>query len=323
MSFASPERVRFRHKLEGFDTEWTEGSERQVRYGPLPVGNYNFHVTACNAEGVWNEIGANVAFIIPTPLWRTPWAFTLAGLAATVLAASVVRSISHRRLRMRLEGLMQQQTMQRERMRIAQNMHDEIGSKLTKISYLSERAKVELRGAGKAEGKIDSIAVTSRDLLKALDEIVWAVNPQNDSLEHLAAYFCQYAREYFQDTALECDLRMQSHLPDVEMSAETRHNLFLAFEEALSNVLKHSHATRLSVDIAADAQRLRIAIRDNGWGFNLMAVKGGKATGGNGLRNIRQRLTAVSGLCDVESSPGAGTCINLSVPLVKVKLRKQ
>jgi len=211
--------------------------------------------------------------------------------------------------------------MERERMRIAQNMHDEIGSKLTKISYLSERANVELRGVGRAEEKIDSIATTSRELLKALDEIVWAVNPQNDSLEHLAAYLCQYAREYFENTTVECDVRMQSELPHVEMSAEIRHNLFLAFEESLNNVLKHSKASRLSIDISTDADCLHIRIRDNGCGFEEATAHAGKATGGNGLPNLRQRLSSAGGECRIESSPNRGTCISLSVPLDSVKMR--
>ncbi|HWF19125.1 MAG TPA: triple tyrosine motif-containing protein, partial [Verrucomicrobiae bacterium] len=324
LSFDAPEKVRFRHKMDGIDADWVQnGTERQIGYGPLPSGNYVFHVTACNAEGIWNDKGASLAFIIPTPLWRQPWALGMGGLTATFLVVGMVRVVSHRRLRWRLEHLEQQRAMERERIRIAQNMHDEIGSKLTKISYLSERAKTELRGAGKAEGKIDSIATTSRELLKALDEIVWAVNPKNDSLEHLAAYFCQYAREYFQDTTVECDIRMQSKLPEMEMSAEMRHNLFLAFEESLNNILKHAKASSLNMDISTDADRLRITIRDNGRGFEQKADSNGKATGGNGLRNIRHRMASVGGTCEVESAPGRGTCISLRVPLDSAKIRNR
>ena len=169
LSFEAPERIRFRHKLDGFDADWVEtGTERRVPYGRLPSGTYTFHVTACNAEGVWNDHGASLAFIIPTPLWRAPWVLAFAGFVAAMTAAGAVRMASHRRLRGRLARLEQQQAMERERMRIARNMHDEIGSKLTKISFLSERLKVESKPAGPAGDKIDSIATTSRDLLKAL-----------------------------------------------------------------------------------------------------------------------------------------------------------
>ena len=253
MSFEAPERIRFRHKLDGFDADWVDtGPQRRVPYGRLPSGTYTFHVTACNAEGVWNEQGASLAFVIPTPLWRTPWMLALYGLAATLAAAGTVRLVSHRRLRRRLAGLEQQQAMERERMRIARNMHDEIGSKLTKISFLSERLKVESKPTGPAGDQVDSIAATSRDLLKALDEMVWVVNPHNDTLENLASYLTQYAREYFQETPVECDLRVQSELPPLNMSAEFRHNVFLAFEESLSNVLKHARASRVEVQIQVE-----------------------------------------------------------------------
>jgi signal transduction histidine kinase/streptogramin lyase len=329
LSFEAPEKVRFRHKLDGFDPDWVEsGTERHVRYGPLPSGNYEFHVTACNAEGVWNEKGASLAFVVPTPVWRTPWVLALCGLVTTTIGAGTVRLVSHRRLRRRLAGLEQQQAMERERMRIARNMHDDIGSKLTKVSFLSELAKVEVRGNGKVEAKIDAIAATSRELLKTLDEIVWAVNPRNDTLEHLAAYLCQFAREYFQDTPVECDLHVQSKLPRAEMSAEIRHNLFLAFEESLNNVLKHSGASSLRLDISADADRLLITIRDNGRGFvpapvteNAGPDQARTGRGGNGLHNMRQRLKDTGGQCTIASSPGQGACVSLSLPLNPGKMR--
>lgn len=324
LSFEAPEKVRFRHKLKGFDPDWVEGgSSRSVQYGPLPSGNYEFDVTACNAEGIWNEKGASLAFRVPTPLWRAPWFLGVCALAATAAGAGGVRFVSHRRLRRRLAGLEQQQAMERERMRIAQNMHDEIGSKLTKISYLSERAKVEMRGAGKVEGKIDSIASTSRELLKALDEIVWAVNPRNDSLEHLAAYLCQHAREYFQDTPVECDLHVQSELPPVEMSAELRHNLFLAFEESLNNVLKHAAASRVGIEITSTDDCLTITVEDNGRGFERRpGAPPAAGIGGQGLNNMRQRLSNAGGDCSIISCAGRGTTVRLSIPLSPAKILK-
>jgi signal transduction histidine kinase/ligand-binding sensor domain-containing protein len=321
LSFEAPEKIRFRHKLDGFDADWVEtGPERRVRYGRLSSGAYTFHVTACNAEGVWNDQGDSLAFIIPTPLWRASWALTLYGLAATTAAAGAVRLVSHRRLRRRLAGLEQQQVMERERMRIARNMHDEIGSKLTKISFLSERLKVECKPTGPAGDKVDSIATSSRDLLKALDEMVWAVNPRNDTLENLASYLCQYAREYFQETPVECDLRVQSEFPPLTMSAEYRHNVFLAFEESLSNVLKHARASRVEVHIQVELGILRIRISDNGLGFAPGARNGnGASSGRNGLTNMRQHLADVGGTCLILSRPGQGASVELKVALASVK----
>jgi signal transduction histidine kinase len=322
--FAAPERVRFRHKLEGFEADWGESSrERRVRYGRLSNGAYRFRVTACNAAGVWNEAGTGFDFVIAAPAWRAWWALALYGVAATGVVAGTARLVSYRRLRRRLGKLAQEQAMQRERMRIAQDMHDEIGSKLTKISFISERAKGELLGQEPVTGRLDAIAETSRDLLQSLDEIVWAVNPHNDTLEHLAAYLGQYVTEYLQNTTVECELHIPRHLPDQPLSAETRHNLFLAFEEVVNNALKHGRASRVRVDMAAGPARFEIIVADNGCGFDAAASErtaaGGVAErtkrGGNGLCNMRQRLADVGGECVISSREGEGTTIRLSVPL--------
>lgn len=329
LNFAAPDKLKFRHKMEGIDADWVDsGQERRVRYGGLPPGRYTFRVSARNPDGEWNGKEGFVAFTIPAPLWRSPLSLVLYVLVATGSVAGIVRVVSHRRLRTKLARLEQQQAMERERVRIAQDMHDEIGSKLTKISFLSERARAEVPGSEPVAGKIDSIANTSREVLKALDEIVWAVNPRNDTLEHLAAYLAQYAAEYFQNTTVDCDLRLQGELPHYGMSAEVRHNLFLAFEEALNNVLKHSSATHVRIGIGIEQERFQIEITDDGRGFASMhkqssstqSIPAGNGPGGNGLNNMRERLADVGGACVIESAPGKGTAVRLSIPVRSSKL---
>ncbi len=322
LNFSAPEKVRFRHKLDGFDPDWVDGGgERSVRYGRLPYGRYTFRVQAGSGDD-WYENGGAFEFLIPTPAWRTEWALAIYGALAVILVASIARLVSNRRLRRRLAVLAQQQSLERERMRIAQDMHDEIGSKLTKISYMSERAKGELQGQEAVARKLDSIAHTSRDLLQSLDEIVWAVNPHNDTLEHLAAYLGHYATEYLQNTAVECELHIPQGLPHHPLSAETRHNLFLAFEEALNNALKHGHASRVLVDMRIIPGQFEIRIEDDGCGFDAeKAVSAKPEPGaqigrrvGNGLRNLHQRLTDVGGKCSISSHLGKGTAVSLTVP---------
>jgi signal transduction histidine kinase/ligand-binding sensor domain-containing protein len=316
LNLAEPEKVRFQHKLDGFDAEWIDGgAERRARYGRLPHGNYVFHLRACNADGAWSKSQPQLALIYPMPAWRSPWALALYSLAGVGLVALAVRAVSHRRLRLKLVLLAHQQAMEKERTRIAQDMHDEIGSKLTKISYLSELA---LRGNGAESRNVESIATTSRELLQAMDEIVWAVNPRNDSLEHLAAYLGHYATEYLQNTALELELEIPDDLPVCPLSAEIRHNLFLAFEESLGNALKHSGAARLQVVMRATNWRFTITVRDCGCGFdvsNLEVAGGLRGHGGNGLTNMRQRLANIGGECRIESASGQGTTILLAINL--------
>jgi signal transduction histidine kinase/streptogramin lyase len=316
----SPEQVQFAHRLDHFDSDWVEGGERRVRYSGLPYGQYQFRVRAKNLDGTWGEENASLVFDFPPPLWRSPSVLSVSAVFAVFAIGGVVRLISHRRLRLKLAQLGQQQAMERERMRIARDMHDEIGSKLARVSYISELA---LHDEVPSRQSIRSIATTIRDLLQTLDEIVWAVNPQNDTLENLAAYLGHFATEYLQNTSVECEVNIPPGLPVRPLTAETRHNLFLAFEEAVGNALRHSSATKVSVDMECRNGSFQICIRDNGRGFDSRtkaAAPGPAARGktGNGLVNMRQRLECVGGEARIESRAGEGTQVTFKIP-VKAK----
>ncbi len=322
LNFSAPDSVRFRHKLEGLESEWvSDAGARSVRYGPLPHGHYRFRVAARNADGTWQEAPEPFSFIVPAPLYLQIWALFLYFALAVAVVTGIVRIVSHRRLRSALARLEQQQLVERERMRIARDMHDEMGSKLTKISFLSEHAQVDAQATGPLGGKIQAIAQTSRDLLKTMDEIVWVVNPHNDTLENLVSYLSHYAIEYFQNTPVECDLRLPAEIPHHPFSSEVRHNLFLTFEEALNNVLKHSGATRVQVEMSVNGSEFQIKITDNGHGFAGPAVvppvsNPGKRRG-NGLKNMQQRLVDIGGECSVASRPAEGTAVTLRFPLAE------
>jgi len=323
-SLTFPERTRFRHQLEGFDPDWQDSpGNRRARYGRLPAGEYRFRVTASDAEGSWTGAETELALVVPPPWWLSPWIVVLEG----TLAATAARKLSHRRLRRQLARVQAQQAMERERSRIARDMHDELGSKLTRINFLCERARNELAEVSPAANKLDSIASTSRDLLHSLDEIVWAVDPRNDSLEHLVAYLGQYTAEYLQNTALPYDLKMPGTVPEQALSAEVRHNLFLAFEEALGNALKHSKATHLAIKMTTADGCFIIHISDNGCGFVVppplaeppRPPAAGWRRGGTGLRGMRARLGTIGGRCEIRSQPGRGTAITLTLPLATIE----
>jgi ligand-binding sensor domain-containing protein/signal transduction histidine kinase len=317
-SMVSPERLQFQHRLDHFDKDWVDNdTDRRVRYNGLPFGKYQFHVRAKNMDGTWGPENASLVFVLPPPFWRRPWVIAVEALLAGTIIAAAARLFFHRRLRLRLAQLGQQEAMERERMRIARDMHDEIGSRLTRISYFSELA---LQEETPSKESLHSIADTIRDLLQTLDEIVWAVNPQNDTLENLAAYLGYYVTEYLHNTSVECKLDIPPNLPLIPLTAETRHNIFLAFEEALSNALRHSGATCVCVDMSQSDGRFEIRVRDNGRGFDRSGdlVNGGKNNSpagrkqpGNGLVNIVQRLESVGGEANIESHPGKGTVVTL------------
>jgi signal transduction histidine kinase len=313
ITFTAPQKARFRHKLENFDMDWVEGDvSRRAHYGPLPPGRYEFRVIGCNADGVWNQIGASQALVVVPPVWRAWWFLALCGLAAAAAIAAVVRVIATRRLRARLRLAEQRHAMDRERARIAQDMHDEIGSKLTRISFLSEIARHAGEKAPEVTPPVEAIASTSRELLQALDEIVWAVNPRNDNLEHLAGYLEQHAREYFQKTEILCEIQVPPQLPPFQLSAEVRHNVFLAFEEALNNTLKHAQASQVGINMVLAPGAFEIHVEDNGRGF---APGSDLKPEQDGLANMKKRLQSVGGVCEIKSQPGKGTRICLRFPL--------
>ncbi|MEI9960808.1 MAG: triple tyrosine motif-containing protein [Limisphaerales bacterium] len=239
IDFNEPDKVRFKWRLDGVEKQWRESVNRRVvGYGPLLPGNYRFQVLAANSDGVRNKTGASVAFVVLPFFWETWWFKTLLVTAICAGLALVVTLGLRRRHQLELERVERGHEMERERTRIARDMHDEIGSKLARISFLSEVVKGEVKSSNQSDGVIDSLSKTARDLLQSLDRMLWAVNPRNDSLEKLSAYLNRYAAEYFQNTSIRCRLAFPENLPAIQLSAETRHNIFLAFEEALANTLK-------------------------------------------------------------------------------------
>ena len=169
--------------------------------------------------------------------------------------------------------------------------------------------------------KIDSIAETSRELLKTMDEIVWAVNPQKDTLDHLVCYIGQFAQEYFKRTGIECELEMPPNVPAQTLSSQSRHHLFLAVHEALANILKHSQATRAKIAMSCHNGDFTIKVSDNGAGFDPALSQSDSPISAagfcNGLGNMRQRMTDLGGRCQVDSKIGQGTSIQFLLYLNK------
>jgi len=309
--FSAPENIQFRHRLAGFEAGWGESSlVRAFTYPRLPNGHYGFQVEACNADGDWGQIPARISLVV-APFFYQEWWFRLAVVAAfTSCIIAVVRYVSFRRLRARLRLLEQQAALQRERARIAKDIHDDLGANLTQIAYLGELAHQD-RGAPDLVGeRIRNISATARQAVKSLDEIVWAVNPRNDTLAHLLDYAGQFAVDYLRLMDIRCRLDFPAEIPPRELSTDLRHNLFLVIKEALHNIFKHAHATEVWLRVVVDDQALEVVLEDNGRGF-ASAPDDALA---DGLRNMRQRMTEIGGAFAVASQPGSGTKIKLRLP---------
>jgi len=229
----------------------------------------------------------------------------------TTLAVAVALA-QRRRYHLRLDRLERQRAVERERARIAQDLHDDLGTSLTQISMLSSLANRGQTSPAEARELIEQVRGRARTMVTALDEIVWAVNPKNDSLPELINYLAHFAEEFFHPTSIRCRLEIPENVPAHSLSAETRHHLFLALKEALNNAARHSGAAQLTLRAQFGARAAVISVEDNGRGFQA-DVPGSRM--GNGLSNLRKRMEQIGGWAEVRSAPGQGTIVAFHLPL--------
>ncbi|MEO7676264.1 MAG: two-component regulator propeller domain-containing protein [Verrucomicrobiota bacterium] len=315
--FDAPERVRYRHKLDGENTDWTPASvEASAVYTNVSPGPHQFRVIACNADGVWNEQGAGLALVVAPFFWQTWWFPPVAVAASVALLALIVRWFALRRLQRRIAILEQQHSLEQERGRIARDIHDELGANLTSIGWLADLGRKHISQPEAVTVDLEKIALNARQSLTAMDAIVWALNSQNDSLEHFANYIAHFANEFFKPTSIRCRLDIPADLPAHPMTTEARHHLFLAVKEALNNAARHSSATEIWIAMQLSETSLLISIRDNGCGLPATNSQPGQ----DGLANIRERLAALTGNLRVKSTPMSGAELIFLVPLASLKL---
>lgn len=260
---------------------------------------------------------ADLRVLARPPWWTFPRVLAAFGVVALVLAGVMLWAFS---LRCQVTAQTQviRQKAQREatleeRTRIAKDIHDDLGSSLTRIMMLGERIHEGLPGTDDAGTHTRKIVTFARAAVQSLNETVWAVNPENDTLDGLIGYISQYVGRLFEGTNVICRLEMPVAPSTAMLSAELRHNLFLVVKEALHNVLKHARASEVHVRVAETAASVEIVIADNGRGFNAAEVR---ARGqGNGLGNICQRLEQSGGRFSLSTAPGQGTKLAFTVPL--------
>ncbi len=243
--------------------------------------------------------------------WQTWW---FLGLAAGAILAGVilsVRIVERRKYQRRLQLAEQERALERERARIAQDLHDDLGSSLARISLLSGLASADAQNPRELATHVAKIAQSADETVRALEEIVWAVRPGSDTLQSLVEYIAHFATELFEGNVTRCRLDLPHDLPAHPLPPEVRHNLFLIVKEALTNVLKHSEAREVRVQAKADADKLEILVQDDGRGFT--PASAAALEKGNGLGNMQRRAAALGGVWTVTSRPGQGTTVRLTV----------
>src|SRR5205807_4899034 len=209
-----------------------------------------------------------------------------------------VHYVSTQKLQRQLGVMRQQEALEKERARIARDLHDQLGANLTQVALLGELAETDKELPQEVEAHAKQISQTARDTTRALDEIVWTVNPSNDTLDGLINYVCKYAQEYFEIAGLRYRLEVPPQLPNEPISPELRHNVFLAAKEAVNNIVKHAQASSAWLRLRLEPDRFVLEIEDNGRGL----TAADKNKGRNGLRNLRKRMEDIGG--QFEIAPG-------------------
>ncbi len=309
ISFADPHRVTFRRWLDGKDPDWVERSGVGLAtYQDLRPGRYTFHLKAANKDGVWTPGAQTLEFVLLPPFWLTSWFLTLCVVAVILL----VRYVSLKKVRARLGYLLRERALENERARIAKDMHDDLGANLTQISLMSELLRRNPENPDDVTRNAERIGERSRQVSQKLDEIVWALNPRNDSLDKLASYLVHFTEEFLEPVEIRYRLDVPARLPDREVDSELRHNIFMTLKEALNNAVKYSDARAITLRIAFKEPELRFSVEDDGKGFN-PADAGG--AGSDGLANMRRRVEDHNGRFEISSAPGEGTQVTCVFPL--------
>ena len=297
LSLVAAEKNRFKYQLEGFDSEWIEaGDSRSARYTRIPPGRYRFRVQASNNDGLWNEAGAAVAVVLLPQFWQTWW-FRLAlagGMAGLVGAVYRARLVRYREI-------------ERLRIRIARDLHDEVGSSLWSISLLSQIIQKHESVGAEVKRELGEIHRIAQQTASSIRDIVWFINPEYDSAHDLVLRMRDFAGTLL--SGLTCHFEAQPLSLSKSLPLDFRQNLFLLFKEVLTNAAKHAHATRVDICLTEN-QGWRLTIRDNGVGFVPE-----RAGSGTGLKNVRQRAEKLGGTVRILSQPGAGTTVELWIPI--------
>ena len=315
LNFSSPEKVNYRTRLVGLESSWREvGSQRLTTYESVPPGSYRFEVIAMNGDGLLSPLAATVQVEVKPSFWETAWFFAQAMVAVILLAGGIGWLIARSRLKWRISELRIRNTREVERSRIARDLHDDLGASLTEIALLADLGAEQAAGSA-FEKPLDELSHKARALGLTLDEIVWAVNPREDTLASLLDYLASFATEFLDRAGITLRLNIATGMPDLPLDANIRHSVFLAVREAFNNIVKHSEAKSAWLHVALSNGVLAITVEDDGKGIDDDAL-----SRGNGLSNFKVRMQACGGESKVALREAGGTVVRLHVPVLAPEL---
>lgn len=290
LDYTRPQANKVMFILENWDKQWIIAEDKNIRYTHLLPGNYLLRVKAANSDNVWsNEETLNV--IVKAPFWQRTWFYVWAGFGLLILIIYITYFLSQQKIKKKLRLLEKQHAIDAERNRISRDMHDEIGSGLTHIALLSELIQTQQKTDIAIKNDVGSISIAARKLVESMSEIIWALNPQNDSLENLLSYIREQMQAHFEPFDLTLKINFPNEVPQIKLSNEQRRNLYLVTKEALNNVLKHANAKHVVLSLEFNDDQLKFEVTDNGQGL----LEKTNRTAGNGLKNMFKRMEDING----------------------------
>ena len=309
-----PRQARFQYRLEGHDENWVDArSKREAHYTKPRPGNYRFRVRASDYSGGWSVRPASLAIQIKPFIWQKREFQISTGLLAAVLIALTAWFAARGVYLERIQYLVRARAVERERSRIAEDLHDRLGAHSTQIIFQSKELNEQAKQQGHSKLNVvsEQIQATAQDMTLSLDEIIWATDPAKDNLESSMAFFLSYAESYFKDTQTRLRVDVPLNLEKREIPTEFRHHLFLAFKEALTNVLKHAQASIVWLRIRLEGVQLQMTIEDDGIGMPVPPGGGPR----NGLSNIKRRIDSIGGKVEFSKNETGGLTLRIAAPM--------
>lgn len=310
--FTAGRTIKYAYKLEGFDRDWVDAGERAyVSYSNIAGGDYIFKVRVTNTPGYWGNAQASIPISLIPPYWKRPWFFVFSGVLLLMMIYAIYRY--------RINELVKRQTI---RNKIAQDLHDNVGSTLSSISVYSQVAKIyqQQEKHTDLQSTLGKISAASSEMISELNDTVWAINPRNDNIDIILQRMDSFARPLLHAQNIRFTLNRDPNLSGINLEMEKRKNLYSIYKEAINNVIKYSDATTVIVDISLNANKIVMKIKDDGKGFDISKTSEGFKSsdvfgGGNGLRNMQNRAREMKGILKMDSKPGNGTSIVLNFPV--------
>ena len=292
-------RPRFSYKIKGFQDEYLPaGDKNKIELNALSYGEYEIDIRYINEKGEFVEgmVGIDLEIL---PFWYQTWWFRMSvAIVALAIIILIVRLIYISRLRKQRAVLEKQLAVQFERQRISSEMHDDIGAGLSGIRLLTEMTKGKVKGTA-ASSEVEKIYESVGDISAKMKEVIWSLNTENDQLSSLISYIQRQARSWLENYPCQLSITIPEKIPDLEIGGEARRNIFLTVKEAVHNIIKHSGADKVTINIACDEQ-LIISVSDNGKGMHVDE----NSNTGNGLKNMKQRIHQLNGKIFIKNQEG-------------------